>query len=239
MKNTTLATFFSIAMLCFAFPSYSLPTSDLWIPTTEVMKKSYLRLDMQQDFALIGKESGESNYYSSFGAVVGLYENPSWGLEAGIDYVEPRGNKSIDAINFSAKASYLPTVNGPWRLAFGVRDLSLSSETNAQIMYLVTDINPFETDVTRLGVYLGNSSVLTSGTGEASASGLLLAYYRKLKEDWGKLAIEWISGKNFYSGILIGSHFRFSEGVDCVVGYRIPNDSSFQQSLNLRISLYY
>lgn len=217
----------------------ALPSSDLWIPTTEAMNKSYMRLDMQQDFAILGKDSGKLNYFSSFGAVVGLYEAPKWGLEAGLDYMEPRGNKSIDSINLSAKATYLPKLNGPWRLAFGLRDFSLSSETNAQIMYLVTDINPFKTDVTRIGIFLGNSKVLTSGDGEASASGLLIGYYRKLKQDWGKFAIEWISGKNFYSGVLVGTHFRFSEGVDCVVGYRIPNDSSYQQSLNLRISLYY
>ena len=217
---------------------WALPTSSFWIPSPETMDASYLRFDIQQEYVL-NKKVGQQNHASSFGAALGVYKAETFKTEVSIDYQEPVGSKLSDSIQISGKFQYLHDQQELWKVAAGVRNFSIGADGNFQIFYVVGDIKTFGKDISRVGFYSGSSKLLLNSNSSSSNSGLMLAYYRPLQKDFGSLGVEWVSGKNQYAATTLGAHFRFSEVVDGVIGYSIPNDSEFKHRVILRASLYY
>lgn len=239
MKKSYLASLLSILMVVF-IPGYlfALPTSSLWIPGTESMGKSHLRTDFQQEY-ILNKASAGQNHFSSIGATLGFLDGKRWSAEFGFDYTEPLGSSLVDSILGSMKFSYTHEKLSKWKMAFGVRNFALSSVSNSQFLYAVGDFDLSQKDLTRIGVYSGSKKLLLSSKGEDSSAGIMFGYYRRFNSEFGRIAIEWVSGKNAFSYLMIGSHFRFSDSVNCVIGHAIPNDSDRKQKFIFRVSLFY
>ena len=215
-----------------------MPSSSFWIPSPESMDISNLRLDLQPEFVL-AKESGQQNHYASVGAALGIWKHEVFKAEFNLDYSEPIGTKLVDSLQLGAKLSYLLNWEAVPQLGLGIRNFSFGADGNYQVMYLVTDIHLLPSQVMRLGLFNGKEKLLVDSSGEESNYGLMLAYFYPLQGDWGKLGAEWISGKNPFSYLWLGTHFRFSESADTVIAYGIPNDNSYKQRLMFKVSLYY
>lgn len=240
MKNIKKAQIISIVFALFlSTPVMALPTSGFWIPSAESIEPSFLKIDIQQDYALFDKKENQTNHFSSVGAVMGVYTNDSINAEVSVDYIEPVGKDTVDSINFAGKIQYKHKKSDLWKLAFGLRRFSFSSDTNARILYGVSDIKVLKDDIARVGLYSGNSKVLVDSKGSSSETGFMFGYYRKMKSEWGRVGVEWVSGKNAFSYMSFGTHFRFTDTVNCMVAYAIPNDTSFRQKLLLRVSMFY
>lgn len=236
MKNIK---YLPIVAILFCINSFALPSGGFWIPSAESIEPSFLKIDMEQDYALFDKKENQQNHWSSVGAVMGVYSNEHITSEVSVDYMEPVGKNTVDSINFAGKIQYKHKKSKLWKLAFGVKRFSFSSDYNARILYGVTDVSVLKNDILRFGLYSGNSKVLVDSKGSKSEQGLMFAYFRKMKSEWGRVGVEWISGKNQFSYLSFGTHFRFTDTVNCVIAYGIPSDSNFRKKLFLRVSMYY
>lgn len=218
--------------------SFALPSSDLWIPSASVMEKSFLRIDLQQEYTL-DKNQGETNHWSSLGATLGLMQESNWAAEAGLDIQEPIGEKFLDALQINGKFTYKQSPESRWTGAMGMRNFALSSDGNYQILYGLAEVVTREKEFTRVGIYFGSNKNLVDADGKKSNSGFMFGYYRQVIDDTGRLAVEWVSGKNAFSYLLVGAHLRFAENVNCILGYGVPNESDYKHRLLARVSLFY
>lgn len=228
MKKTVL-----ISVTCFLFnvASFSTPSTQLWIPSTDFQKWKTMHLGID-NYIRTSKINGvRGSGIFDLGLTTGLLPFEKFQGEIGVDFLS-MGDSNYDKhpVYFNAKIG-LPE-NAVFRnspaLAFGAYNFGLKKDlTNYNILYAeiakTTIIGRFT-----VGYYSGNGKILTDENLEKQNSGILLSWDRTMTGISDKLwlSVDYQGSKSYLGALNFGASWAFSKNVSVIFAYDIYNNKN-------------
>lgn len=193
------------------------PSTQIWIPSTDIQKKETFHLGIDNYFTPDG--SGKAGSLpTDVGITYGLHDY----VEAGIDYM----GASNDPLFFNIKVG-LPEKDTLPALAVGGFGFGTKSDvTDYNILYGIVAKTFAPAGRFSIGCYIGNDKLLVDASGDKENSGLLLSWDRSIPEISDKLwaAVDYQGGNNGVGALSLGASWLFAENVSVIFGYVMPND---------------
>jgi len=218
--------------------SFSTPSTQLWIPSTDFQKwkTMHLGLDNYLRTSKINGVRGASIF--DLGFTTGLLPFEKVQGEIGIDYLSMGDNNYDDyPIYFNAKLGMPESVlfkNAP-AIAIGAYNFGLKKNlTNYNIIYgEIAKTIPVIGRIS-VGYYTGNEKILVDEAMKKSNSGILLSWDRTMSEISDKLwlAIDYQGGKNYLGALNFGAAWSFSKNVSVILAYDIYNNKNAYYNTN-------
>jgi len=218
--------------------SYSTPSTQIWIPSSDFQKwkTGHLGLDNYIRTSKIDGIRGAGMF--DLGLTTGLLPFEKFQGEIGIDYLS-MGDSNYDdyPIYFNAKIGFPEGAlfKGSPALALGAYNVGLKKNlTNYNILYgVIAKTIPFLGRVSA-GYYTGNDKVLVDENLNKANSGLLLSWDRTMSEISDKLwlAVDYQGGKNYLGALSFGASWSFSKNVSVIFGYDIYNNKKAYYNTN-------
>jgi hypothetical protein len=218
--------------------SYSTPSTQIWIPSTDFQKwkTGHLGLDNYIRTSKIDGIRGAGMF--DLGLTTGLLPFEKFQGEIGIDYLS-MGDSNYDdyPIYFNAKIGFPEGAlfKGSPALALGAYNVGLKKNlTNYNILYgVIAKTIPFLGRVSA-GYYTGNDKVLVDENLNKANTGLLLSWDRTMSEISDKLwlAVDYQGGKNYLGALSFGASWSFSKNVSVIFGYDIYNNKKAYYNTN-------
>ena len=218
--------------------SYSTPSTQIWIPSTDFQKwkTGHLGLDNYIRTSKIDGIRGAGMF--DLGLTTGLLPFEKFQGEIGVDYLS-MGDSNYDdyPIYFNAKIGFPEGAlfKGSPALALGAYNIGLKKNlTNYNILYgVIAKTIPFLGRVSA-GYYTGNDKVLVDENLNKANSGLLLSWDRTMSEISDKLwlAVDYQGGKNYLGALSFGASWSFSKNVSVIFGYDIYNNKKAYYNTN-------
>jgi hypothetical protein len=243
MKNHMKILLYIAAIVTIAFEINATPSTQIWIPSTDVQGFGVLHLGWD---SYIKTESHDGVYEGTVtngGITVGVLPFKKVGLEIGIDYRDISANHQYP-VYFNAKLGipedaffkYMPAI------AVGSFDLgtktSGSSLTNYNIAYGLIAKNIWKLGRFSVGYYNGNDKALM--VEKKDANGLLASWDRTISEISDKLwlAIDYMGAKNSYGAVSFGLSYAIVPDASFIIGYDIFNDkNSYKPTTTVQIDM--
>ena len=225
MRRLTRAAL-AVAAIAAAAPAHATPSTQIWIPSTDVQKfatvhlnfDSYLRIDQEDN-------GGRLPPMVMLGPTVGVLPWEKLQAEVGFDWMM-QGNALLDRypFYFHGKLGTPEDSMFKWSpaIAVGMYNIGYKSKVTTQdIAYgLAARTFPY---VGRLsvGYYYGNDAILTDERGNAANQGVLASWDRTIKELSDKLwlAVDYQGGNNLLSSLNAGASWNFTENISLLLGY--------------------
>ena len=218
--------------------SYSTPSTQIWIPSTDFQKwkTGHLGLDNYIRTSKIDGVRGAGMF--DLGLTTGLLPFEKFQGEIGVDYLS-MGDSNYDdyPIYFNAKIGFPEGAlfKGSPALAIGAYNVGLKKNlTNYNILYgVIAKTIPFLGRVSA-GYYTGNDKVLVDENLNKANSGVLLSWDRTMSEISDKLwlAVDYQGGKNYLGALSFGASWSFSKNVSVIFGYDIYNNKKAYYNTN-------
>jgi len=218
--------------------SYSTPSTQIWIPSSDFQKwkTGHLGLDNYIRTSKIDGVRGAGMF--DLGLTTGLLPFEKFQGEIGVDYLS-MGDSNYDdyPIYFNAKIGFPEGAlfKGSPALALGAYNIGLKKNlTNYNILYgVIAKTIPFLGRVSA-GYYTGNDKVLVDENLNKANSGLLLSWDRTMSEISDKLwlAVDYQGGKNYLGALSFGASWSFSKNVSVIFGYDIYNNKKAYYNTN-------
>jgi hypothetical protein len=218
--------------------SYSTPSTQIWIPSTDFQKwkSMHLGLDNYNRTSKISGVRGAGMF--DLGLTTGLLPFDKFQGEIGVDYLSVGDNNYDDyPVYFNAKIGFPEGAlfkNSP-AIALGAYNLGLKKNlTDYNILYgLIAKTIPILGRITA-GYYTGNYKVLIDENTNKSSKGLLLSWDRTMTEISDKLwlAVDYQGGKNYLGALNFGASWSFSKNVSLIFGYDIYNNKKAYYNTN-------
>ena len=218
--------------------SYSTPSTQIWIPSSDFQKwkTGHLGLDNYIRTSKIDGIRGAGMF--DLGLTTGLLPFEKFQGEIGIDYLS-MGDSNYDdyPIYFNAKIGFPEGAlfKGSPALALGAYNVGLKKNlTNYNILYgVIAKTIPFLGRVSA-GYYTGNDKVLVDENLNKANSGLLLSWDRTMSEISDKLwfAVDYQGGENYLGALSFGASWSFSKNVSVIFGYDIYNNKKAYYNTN-------
>jgi hypothetical protein len=229
MKNLIKILLFTATIATIAFEINATPSTQIWIPSTDVQGFGVLHLGWD---SYIKTESHAGIYEptcTNGGITVGILPFKNLGLEIGIDYRDMSANHQYP-IYFNAKLGvpedaffkYMPAI------AVGTFDLGTKSSgsilTNFNITYGLIAKNIWKLGRFSAGYYVGNDKALL--VAKKDDQGVLLSWDRTLSELSDKfwLAVDYMGANNSYGALSFGASYAVTPDASFIIGYDIWND---------------
>jgi hypothetical protein len=225
MRRGTIVVATCIAALGLATAAFATPSTQIWIPSTDI--QGFLNPHLGWDVYLTNTGTGS---VSNGGITMGVLPFKNIGLEIGIDYRDVSGNHFYP-VYFNAKLgvpenaffNYMPAI------AVGAFDMGLKdSVTNFNVTYgLVAKTFPI---IGRLSVGgysgMGPDMLWMSSSAKVEKSGVLASWDRAMTEISSKLwlAIDYQGSNNGYGALSFGGSWNWAPNVSTIIGYDIFND---------------
>ena len=250
MKKTVIGMMVSVLCVGWASRSLATPSTQIWIPSTDVQAFNVWHLGLDNYFRSTGDgefTAGERdpNVYDA-GITVGVLPFETVKAEIGADYLVNGTSYDDDPFYFNAKVGIPEGVlfsNSP-ALAVGGFNFGTNSKkssatrTDQNIVYgLAAETIPAFASIPSLGrfsagYYTGNKDVLLDKNGEEANTGALVSWDRTMSEISDKLwvAVDYQGGKNALSGLSFGASWAFSKNVSVIFGYDIWDEPSLAGS---------
>ena len=209
------------AFVFFSRAAGATPSSQIWIPSTDIQAKGTLHL-------------GIDNYFTA-----GTDKTWSAPTDVGIEYGIADGWEiGFDLLGSSRKPLYLnfkygiPEKGGRPALAAGSCFMGTSrkgaSRTDIDMYYiLAAKTIPGISARLSLGGYSGSGKLLLDVNGNRKRAGVLASLDRQFtKKIWG--AIDYQGGNNFLGAANIGVSYAFADNVSVILGYDFYNEKKLQ-----------
>ena len=238
---------FSFIVLCgVAGSAAATPSTQIWIPSTDVQK--YLSVHLNLDTYVRTAEEGDTSRLPPIvmvGPTVGVSPWEKIQLELGFDAVF-QGNTPLDRdpLYFHAKVG-TPEGSVSWwtpALAVGIYNLGYKKNlTDQDVAYaLLARTLPYLGRLS-VGYYVGNDRVLRDENGAAANHGILASWDRTLTELSDKLwlAVDFQGGRNLLSSVNFGVAWAFSANMSAILGYDVylNPDVAGQNTLTVQIDV--
>ncbi len=229
MKKIVLA-FITIALtLLAATAAMATPSTQVWIPSTDIQPYKTLHLNFDTYTRTSTKESNPNLIV--VGPTVGVLPFEKVQGEVGFDYIDSGTNSLADKspLYFHGKLgtpedslfTYSPAI------AFGGYNFGTNVGVTSQNMTygLLARTLPV---IGRLsaGYYVGSEKVLLDENGNKANDGVLLSWDRTMTEISDKLwlAVDYQGGKNMNGALSFGVSWAFAKNVSVIFGYDIYNN---------------
>lgn len=229
MKKIVLAIIASALTLLAASAAMATPSTQVWIPSTDIQPFSTLHLNFDT-YVRTTSKGGNPNVIS-MGPTVGILPFEKVQAEVGFDYIDSGSNSVYDKspLYFHGKIGtpedslfkFSPA------LAFGGYNFGTNVGVTSQNMAygLVARTLPV---IGRLsvGYYQGSGTVLVDENGKKAKDGALLSWDRTMTEISDKLwlAVDYQGGKNANGALSFGASWAFAKNVSVIFGYDIYNN---------------
>jgi hypothetical protein len=218
--------------------SYSTPSTQIWIPSTDFQKWKSLHLGLDNYFRSTKIEGVRGAGIYDIGLTTGLLPFEKLQGEIGIDYLS-MGDSYYDDHPFyiNAKIGFPENAifKGSPALALGAYNFGLKKDlTNYNIVYgEIAKTIPVLGRIS-VGYYTGNGKVLVDENLKKSNNGLLLSWDRTMSEISDKLwfAVDYQGGKNYLGSLNFGASWSFSKNVSVIFGYDIYNNKKAYYNTN-------
>lgn len=210
--------------------SYSTPSTQIWIPSTDI--QSFLKPHIGWDVYTGVNGKG---IISNGGVTIGLLPFDKVGLEAGIDYRDLAGVHG-DPLYFNAKLGVTEEAFFKFQpsIAIGAYDFGTKTDySNYNVTYGLLAKNIWKLGRISAGGYkgFGPDALWQSSKGEVKNSGVLVSWDRVISELSDKLwlAVDYMSGNNAYGAFSFGAAWNFAPNVGVILGYDIYNDDNISK----------
>lgn len=246
MKKIVLASIASALTLFAATAAMATPSTQIWIPSTDIQPFAVGHLGIDNYFRAsgVGKASGDAAKRDAnvmdIGPTVGVLPFEKVQAEVGFDYLAI-ANDPNDNHPFSFNAKIGTPEDSIFKfspaLAVGIYNAGPSqSVTNApgvvsgqNIVYaLAAKTLPTLGPVPSLGrisagYYRGSERALVDTNGKAANDGVLLSWDRTMSEISDKLwlAVDYMGGNNVDGAVNVGFSWAFAKNVSVIFGYDV------------------
>jgi hypothetical protein len=218
--------------------SFSTPSTQIWIPSTDFQKWKSLHLGLD-NYLRTSKTAGVRGAgIFDMGLTTGLLPFEKFQGEIGVDYLY-MGDSNYDdhPVYFNAKIGFPENAlfkNSP-SIAVGAYNVGLKKDfTNYNILYgFIAKTIPVLGRLS-VGYYSGNEKLLVDENLKKANSGLLLSWDRTMAEISDKLwlAIDYQGGENYLGALSFGASWAFSKNVSVIIGYDIYNNKNAYYNTN-------
>jgi hypothetical protein len=228
-KLFLIATILNIWCINFSF---STPSTQIWIPSTDFQKWKTLHLGID-NYIRTEKINGiRGAGMTDLGLTTGLLPFEKFQGEIGVDYLY-MGDDNYDdyPIYLHAKLGMAEDAlfkNSP-AVAFGAFNFGLKKDlTNYNIVYgEIAKTIPILGRLT-VGYYSGNEKLLVDENMKSANSGFLFSWDRTMTEISDKLwlAVDYQGGRSYLGALNFGASWAFSKNVSVIFGYDIYNNNN-------------
>ncbi|MBK8883227.1 MAG: hypothetical protein IPN67_12840 [Bacteroidales bacterium] len=227
-------------LICIASVEYSFstPSTQIWIPSTDFQKWKSGHLGLDNYLRTSKSEGVRGAGVFDLGLTTGLLPFEKFQGEIGVDYLY-MGDDNYDdyPVYFNAKIGFPENAmfKGAPAIAFGTYNIGLKKNlTNYNIVYgVIAKTIPFLGRLSA-GYYTGNEKLLVDENLEKANSGVLLSWDRTMSEISDKLwlAVDYQGGENYLGALNFGASWAFSKNVSVIVGYDIYNNKEAYYNTN-------
>ena len=176
-----VCTILSFFLLMPASAVFATPSTQIWIPSTDIQDYGVVHLGADV-YNTLGKTEAEGgSTIVNYGLTTGVVKSDKFGIEAGIDWRETSG----DPVYFNAKIGFQEGAlfEGAPAFAFGGYDFGTdSSTTDYNILYGLVAKTFGNAGRFSIGYYSGNDDLLVDENGNADEKGILASWDRSFGE---------------------------------------------------------
>ena len=224
------AAFFAI-MSALAAPAFSTPSTQIWIPSTDIQKFKTAHLNIDT-YLTTGSESNgvRKKPLSMLGPTFGVLPFEKIQAEIGFDLMYS-GSDDLDNyplyLNGKAGTPENSIFKGSPALAAGVYNAGLKADkTNQNIFYALAAKTLPAAGRLSAGYYMGNDKVLVDENGANAEKGVLLSWDRTKPEISDKLWLgaDYQGGKSSLGALSFGASWAFAPNTSVIFGYDVYNN---------------
>lgn len=229
MKKLIIAVIF----ICFLGNevSFSTPSTQIWIPSTDFQGFGKLHLGLDNFLRLKNNNGTRGGTIFCAGLTIGFLPFKKLQGEAGIDYYtmsDPVYDSHPLLFNIKLGIPEGAIFKNSPSIAFGKYNMGTKKNlTNYNMYYgLIAKSIPFIGRISA-GYYYGNKAVLLDENGKVEDKGLLLSWDRNITEISDKLwmAVDYQGGKNSFGVLNFGFSWAFSKKISVIFAYDIWNNN--------------
>lgn len=224
---------FKIAAIILSFApltAYATPSTQIWIPSTDIQKYKSLHLNVD-NYAAVKKEPGGLWKAPVFmaGPTIGVLPYEKIQAEAGFDMM--RAGLTSDSYPFYLHAKVgTPegaVFSGAPALAVGGYNFGMKQGvTNQNIVYGLAAKNLAKLGRLSAGYYSGNDNVLLDDNGDKANKGVLLSWDRTISEVSDKLwaAVDYQGSDSAMGAFSFGVSWAVASNTSVIFGYDVYNN---------------
>lgn len=229
----------ALLLLASATAALATPSTQIWIPSTDVQKFGTGHLGI--DNYVVTEGDGSPIY--DLGLTFGVLPTEKVQMEIGADYIVNGSGADDYPYYFNAKLATPEEslFSGSPALAVGGYGFGTKTDlTNQNVVYgLVAKTLPVVGRFSA-GYYTANEDVVYNPiTGEKDNDGLLLSWDRTLTEISPKLwaAVDYQGGENALGALNFGLAWSFADNVSVIFGYDVYNNSDLNDTFNTQLDI--
>lgn len=241
MKKVKVLAVNIIALFLFAGVAHATPSTQIWIPSTDVQPFKKIHLGIDTYIKTQSRDGTTEPTVTNIGLTMGILPSEEIQMEVGIDYRDTGGDHTYPLL-FNAKLG-LPEdalFKGSPALAVGGYDFGTKNNvTNYNIVYGLVAKTFGKLGRLSAGYYTGNDKLLLDINGNKDNHGILLSWDRTISEISDKLwaAIDYQGGKNSYGALSFGVAWKFATNVSVIFGYDIYNESRYKPTATIQLDI--
>lgn len=248
LRNLSLA---AVALCAFAGPALATPSTQIWIPSTDIQPYKTIHLNMDTYIRTKAEPgTGGQNLppVYDFGPTVGVLPFEQLQAEVGFDLIYGGANTGagMDKYPISLNAKIGTPEDNAWKPAVAVGIYGVGTKkgelNGGAYTKTGTDVNIYYGLVAKTLPVVGRFSVGYYGLNKKSSmatvydgngvkgddSGLLASWDRTMSEISDKLwlGVDYQGGKNAYGATSVGASWAFAKNVSVIFGYDFYNSKS-------------
>lgn len=218
--------------------SFSTPSTQIWIPSTDFQRWKTMHLGIDNYIRTTKIEGIRGAGIFDLGLTTGLLPFEKFQGEIGVDYIT-MGDNNYDnhPLYFNIKIGMPESAlfkNSP-AIALGGYYFGLKKDlTNYNIVYgEIAKTIPVIGRLT-VGYYMGNAKVLVDENLKKANEGILLSWDRTMTEISDKLwlSVDYQGGESYLGALNFGASWSFSKNISVIFGYDIYNNKNAYYNTN-------
>lgn len=237
MKGLTVLAILLAGLVLMAGVSHATPSTQIWIPSTDIQKYKTFHLGLDSYIKTEGNEPTVTN----IGLTAGALPFEKVQLEVGIDWRDAGGEHAYP-LYFNAKLGTPEGAlfEGSPAIAIGGYDFGTKKDvTNYNILYGLVAKSFGALGRFSAGYFAGNDKLLVDLDGDKENHGLLLSWDKTVSEISDKLwlAVDYQGGESSYGALSFGAAWSFAPNVSVILGYDIYNESAYKPTATVQFDI--
>ena len=223
----------ALASCFFAGSVFATPSTQIWIPSTDIQKFGTFHLGI--DNYVVTEGDGAPIY--DLGLTAGVLPFEKFQMEIGVDYIVNGGGADDVPYYFNAKVATPEDAlfKGAPALALGGYGFGTKTDvTNQNIIYGIAAKTVPVIGRFSAGYFTANDNVITD-----DSEGVPVSWDRTLTEISPKLwaAIDYQGGKSALGALSAGVSWAFADNVAVIFGYDVYNDQNLGSTFNTQLDI--
>lgn len=211
-----LATTLLAAMI--TVPVSATPSTLIWVPSTDLQTQGTWHLGIDDYFT-----SNNGQFPTDIGLTYGFK-----GGEVGIDYLASQDKP----LYFNFKFNLVDDADKKFKVVAGAYNIGTSSETNAEVKYVLASKTTKDGTRFSLGYGVGREEVLGDDDNNMVIAGIDKMFNDKW---WG--AIDYQSGDSALGALSFGVSYNFAPNVSVIFGYDIFNNKAYDNTFTTQLDI--